>query len=336
MKTFVAVDFHKSYSYGSIMNQAGEILKQGRFANHPEALGKFLGEFAGPDCSAVLEATRGWSVMHDWLEDVAGQVTLAHPLKVKAIAEARIKTDKVDAQTLAHLLRCDLIPAAHVCSPQARLLRRVLRHRMFLVSVRTMAKNRIHDLLDRYPLIRAQWQAEELFSKLGITWMRQIELPAPERLILDSELQMLEHLNLLVKEAEAYLQEVGSRDVRVRNLMTIPGIGKTLAMLVVAEIDDVRRFARVESLHAYAGLVPSTYSSGGHTQHGAIIKTSNKYLRWAMIEAVWPAIRTDVGLSQFYHRLAARKPTNTARVATARRLLTIVYRVLTENREYRP
>ena len=87
----------------------------------------------------MLEATRGWSVMHDWLEEAVGQVMLAHPLKVKAIAEARIKTDKIDAATLAHLLRCDLIPSAHVCSPEARLIRRLLRHRLFLVRVRTMA-----------------------------------------------------------------------------------------------------------------------------------------------------------------------------------------------------
>lgn len=336
MKTFVGVDFHKSYSVGTIMDQQGKILKQGRFKNHPDALTNFLGQHGGPECQAVLEATRGWSVMHDWLEEVVGDVTLAHPLKVKAIAEAKIKTDKIDAETLAHLLRCDLIPSAHVCSPQARLIRRLLRHRMFLVNTRTRVKNRIHDLLDRYPLIRAQWQAAELFSGLGIQWMRQIELPNEERFILNSELELLNHLDQQIKDADKVLREVGKADIRVGNLMTIPGIGKTLAMLIVAEIDDIRRFVHVGNLHAYAGLIPSTYSSGGHTRHGAIIKASNKYLRWAMVEAVWPAIRCDVGLSQYYHRLAGRKNANSAKVATARRLLAIVYHVLKENREYVP
>jgi len=330
------VDFHKSYSYATIMNAQGQILKHGRFANHPDAVAKFLAPYAGADCSAVLEATRGWTVMHDWLEELTGTVTLAHPLKVRAIAEARIQTDKIGADTLAHLLRCDLIPAAYVCSNEARMIRRLLRHRMFLVCVRTQAKNRIHDLLDRYPLIRAEWKAAELFSKVGVAWMRQIELPAQERFILDSELDLLEHLNSQIKQAEDLLKEVGRKDLRVQRLMTIPGIGKTLAMLVMAEIDDVERFARVENLHAYAGLIPSTHSSGGHTQHGSIIKTSNKYLRWAMIEAVWPAISCDVVLAQYYHRLAARKSANTAKVATARRLLAIVDHVLKENREYRP
>lgn len=336
MKTFVGVDFHKAFSYATIMDTQGQVLKHGRFANHPQAVAKFLAPYTGGDCCAVLEATRGWTVMHDWLEELSCQVTLAHPLKVKAIAEARIKTDKIDAATLAHLLRCDLIPAAHVCSNEARMIRRLLRHRMFLVCVRTQAKNRIHDLLDRYPLIRAQWKAAELFSKVGIVWMRQIELPPQERFILDSELELLEHLNSQVKQADDLLQAVGQQDPRVQHLMTIPGIGKTLAMLVTAEIDEVGRFARVESLYAYAGLIPSTHSSGGRTQHGPIIKASNKYLRWALIEAVWPAIRCDAGLSQYYQRLAARKGANTAKVATARRLLAIVYHVLKENREYMP
>lgn len=335
MKTYVGVDFHKAFSYGTIMSQQGQILKQGRFSNHPDSVTAFLSPYAGSECSAVLEATRGWCVMHDWLEQRVGQVTLAHPLKVKAIAEARIKTDKIDAATLAHLLRCDLIPAAYVCSPEARLIRRLLRHRMFLVTVRTMAKNRIHDLLNRYPLIRAQWTAAEVFSKVAIQWLRQIDVPPAERFILDSELDLLEHLNVQIKDADGMLKEVGQRDDRVRRLMTIPGLGKTLSLLVLAEIDDIDRFRGDSQLHAYAGLVPATYSSGGRTQHGPIIKASNKYLRWAMIEAVWPAIQTDVALSQYYHRLAARKGANTARVATARRLLTIVYRVLKERREYR-
>jgi len=206
---------------------------------------------------------------------------------------------------------------------------------MFLVTVRTMAKNRIHDLLNRYPLIRAQWTAVEMFSKVGVQWLRKIELPSAERFILDSELDLLEHLSVQIKDADSMLKDVGQRDDRVRCLMTIPGLGKTPALLVLAEIDDIRRFRGDSRLHAYAGLVPATYSSGGHTQHGPIIKASNKYLRWAMIEAVWPAIQSDVGLNQFYHRLADRKGANTARVAAARRLLTIVYHVLKERREYR-
>jgi len=335
MKTFVGVDYHKAYSYGTIMSQSGEILKQGRFGNHPEALARFLGEHAGPDCAAVLEATRNWCVMHDWLEELTGQVTLAHPLKVKAIAEAKIKTDKIDATTLAHLLRCDLVPAAYVCSPAARILKNLLRHRIFLVRLQTMTKNRIHVLLDRHPLIRAQRRAAELFTKSGIAWLRQVRLPTYDRHILDSEVALLEHLQAQIKQVDAWLRQVGRKDRRVKLLETIPGIGRAFALLIVSEIDDIRRFASPKKLHAYAGVVPSTYASGGRTFHGRITKSGNKYLRWAAVEAVWPAIQKDVGLRDFYERLRRRKGANPAKVATARRLLTIVYRVLSEEREYR-
>lgn len=334
-KTFVGVDYHKAFSYGTIMTPSGEILKQGRFANHPRAVAGFLGEYAGEDCSAVLEATRNWCVMHDWLEDLTGQVTLAHPLKVRAIAEAKIKTDKIDATTLAHLLRSDLVPAAHVASPQARILKRLLRHRMFLVRVQTMVKNRIHTLLDRYPLIRAERKASELFTKMGIAWMRRVQVDKHDRFILDGELTFLEHLQEQIRQSDRYLAKVGRRDRRVRLLETIPGIGRAFALLLVSEIDDIRRFRKPKALHAYAGLVPSTYSSGGRTFHGRITRQGNKYIRWAMVEAVWPAIQKDVALNELYYRLSARKGANCAKVATAKRLLTIVYRVLSENREYR-
>jgi transposase len=335
MKTFFGVDYHKAFSYGTIMSQTGEILKQGRFGNHPEGLARFVGEHGGADCAAVLEATRNWCVMHDWLEDLAGQVTLAHPLKVKAIAEAKIKTDKIDATTLAHLLRCDLIPAAYVCSPAARVLKNLLRHRMFLVRLQTMTKNRIHVLLDRHPARRAQRRAAELFTKIGVAWLKQVELPTYDRHILDSELDLLEHLQAQIKQADRWLMQVGRKDRRVEHLMSIPGIGKAFALLIVSEIDDIKRFASPKKLHAYAGLVPSTYASGGRVFHGRITKAGNKYLRWALVEAVWPSIQKDVGLNEYYHRLARRKGPNPAKVATARRLLTLVFRVLSEDREYR-
>jgi len=335
MKTFVGVDYHKGFSYGAIMNEAGEILKRGRFGNDADRVAEFLGEYGGPECSAVLEATRNWCVMHDWLEEEAGRVVLAHPLKVKAIAEAKIKTDKIDATILAHLLRCDLIPAAHVCSREGRVLKNVLRHRMFLVRLSTMTKNRIHAVVDRHPEVRAEWPCAELFTRPGVMWLRGVELPAYDRHILTAELDLLEHLEGQIKQADRWLRQVGRKDPRVARLMTIPGIGRSFAALLVSEIDDIRRFATAKKLHAYAGLVPSTYSSGGHTFHGRIIKAGNKYIRWAMVEAVWPAIQKDPDLYAYYYRLAGRKGANPAKVATARRLLTIVYRVLKEEREYR-
>ena len=335
MKTYFGVDYHKKFSHGTIMNEKGKILKQGRFSNHRDSIAQFLEDYGGNNCLSVLEATRNWTVMHDILEELTSDVTLAHPLKVKAIAEAKIKTDKIDSTTLAHLLRCDLVPAAYVCSPKARIIKNLLRHRMFLVRLQTMVNNRIHVLLDRNPEVHSQRSACGLFTKKGITELKQVRLARYDRYILDSELALLEHLQTQIQQADKMLSSVGSKDKRVKYLMSIPGIGRAFALLIVSEVDDIKRFRTDKKLHAYAGLVPSTYSSGNRTFHGRIIKSANKYLRWAMVEAVWPAIRKDAGLHQFYSRIAYRKGANPAKVATARKLLTIVYRILKENREYR-
>jgi transposase len=198
-----------------------------------------------------------------------------------------------------------------------------------------MVKNRIHVLLDRHPRLRPQKSANRFFSQIGIAELKKVRLPKHDRCILYSELSLLEHLQAQIKQANRWLIGVGKKDKRVKRLLTIPGIGRTIALLLVSEIDDIERFRSDRKLHAYAGLIPSTHSSAGRTFHGRIIKTGNKYIRWAMIEAVWPAVRSDTGLNNYFQRLSCRKGVNQAKVCTARRLLTIVYKVLKEKREYR-
>lgn len=335
MKTYVGIDYHKRFSYATIMTETGQIVKQGRFNNNPDAVARFIGPYGGSECSAVLEAGYNSLVMYDWLDELIHSVTLGHPSKLKVIAEAKIKTDKISSETLAHLLRCDLIPSAHVSSPAARIGKQLLRHYVFLVRLSTMVKNRVHSLVDGHPLIRDQRSMKDIFCKQGICWLEKIQLPRYARRILDSELLLLEHLRLQIEEVKTWLSGFGRKDQRVKNIMTMPGIGKFFGLVMVSEIDDIERFSRPAKLHAYAGLIPSTHSSGGRTYHGKIIKQGNKYLRYAMIEAVWPAVCKDAGLAQYYNRLSYRKGNNSAKVAVARRLLTIAYRILKENREYR-
>ena len=220
-------------------------------------------------------------------------------------------------------------------TPAARLLRRVLRHRLFLVRVRTMVKNRIHDLVDRHAARLPARPVAELFSKAGLAWLRALALDETERTILDAELELLEHLGGQIAHGERVLAGIGRRDERLARLLTIPGIGRTVALVVLAEVDEIKRVKTPAKLHAYAGLVPRVHASGGHVRHGPLVATCNKWLRWALIEAVWPATRADAGLRAYCRRVAHRKGANTAKVATARRLLTIVYRVLKEHREYR-
>jgi transposase len=333
---YVGVDYHKRTSYVTVVDERGKVVKEGQIANTQEALAALL-EGSDEEASAVLEAGRNWPVMYDWLEELVDEVTLAHPAKVRVIAEAKVKTDRIDSRMLAQLLRADLIPRAYVPGVVTREQRRRLRQRMFLVRVATMVKNRIHTLIDRHPRLSEQaggWS--DLFGKAGRQWLAQVELSPSEAQILGTDLALLGAVEGHIKQSNRWVSQLAKRDERAKLLATLPGIGDFFAVLLAVEIDDVGRFPRPEKLTAYAGLVPSTYASGGYVHHGRITKQGNKWLRWACIEAVYPALRQDADLAVLYHRLKGAKGANVAKVAVAKRLLTIAYRVLTERRPYRP
>jgi transposase len=331
----IGVDYHKKYSHLVVQDTAGNILKSGRVINDKEGVIKFLSPFEEGKKRAVVEATRNWTVIYDWLEEICDEVKLANPLKVKAIAEAKIKTDKIDATVLSNLLRVDLLPVAHVPSKEARALRLALRERMFFVRLRTMVKNRVYTLFDRYPEeIRKLDLQSDLFGKIGREQLKKLSLSELDREIIDRECEFIDSLNIYISQAEETIERYSHDNADVKRLITLPGIGKFFARLIAAEIDGVERFTNPKKLAGYAGLVPSTYSSGGKTWNGRIIKGGNKWLRWAFIEAVIPAIRCDEELKEEYERIKAKKGYNKAKVAIARKLLTMAYHVLKEKRNY--
>jgi transposase len=335
-KYHIGVDYHKKYSYLVVKDDQGKVLRSGQVPNQKKTLAKFVEPFATGG-HAVLEATRNWVVMHDWLEELLDEVVLANPLKVKAIAEAKIKTDKIDSNVLSDLLRVDMIPKAHVPSRRARDMRVSLRERMFFVRLRTMVKNRIHTIFDKYPEEAKKFKMQtDLFGKSGRAILEKIPVSEIDRILIDRELSLLDDLGRVIKEAEETIKLQSKGNENVTRLKTIPGIGEFFARLIDAEIDDISRFRNPKKLAGYAGLVPSTYSSGGKTFNGRIIKGGNKWLRWAFVEAVIPAISNDDELKDLYEQIKAKKGYNKAKVTVARRLLTIAFHVLKEKRNYRP
>jgi transposase len=330
---YIGVDYHKKYSYVVVKDREGKVERRGKVNNTKEEFWELLKPYHSG--KAVLEATRNWGLVYDWLEEILDDVALAHPLKVRAIAEARIKTDKISADILCDLLRSNLLPEAYVPSKETREAKNILRQRMFFVRVQTMVKNRIYTILDRHPEVASQSpDVTDLFGASGMEWLRQVVLPGEDHQLLASELELLEVLKRKIYESNGMVKELAKGDKRVKLLRSIPGIGPFFSVLVAKEIDDISRFRDERKLCAYAGLVPSTYASGGKVFHGRITKTGNKWLRWAFIEAVQPAIKGDVDLHGYYQRLKMKKGANAAKVATARRLLTIVYRVLSQERLY--
>jgi transposase len=302
-------------------------------SNRKEEVQKFVEPYRPG--KAVLESTRNWGVIYDWLEEVLDDVALAHPLKVRAIAEARIKTDKISADILCDLLRSNLLPEAYAPSRETREIKNVLRQRIFFVRMQTMIKNRIHTIIDRHPEIDSQTpDVTDMFGATGTRWLSQVVLPGQDNRLLASAVELLQAVRQRIAESNEIVKELARDDKRVRLLRSIPGLGPFFSVVAANEIDDISRFCDEKKLCAYAGLVPSTYASGGKVFHGRITKTGNKWLRWAFVEAVPPAIKHDADLFAYYQRLKMKKGNNAAKVATARRLLTIAYRVLKQERLY--
>ncbi len=334
---FIGVDHHKQVSVMTVLEEDGQEWKTGRMPNLRSYVERFL-----EDCrpfTAVLEAGRSSYVMADLLRDLGGEVKIANALQVKAIAHARIKTDKRDSRTLAHLLRANLIPEVYQRGEWNRRAQRVMRMRAYWVRKQTEVKNKVRALLaQQREDVRLEVEKREsgLFSSKGLEFLAKLPLESKEKEVLEDLLQGYKEIQAHIKKSDGMVDALYGEMEEASRIDTVPGFAKTLSVLVAVEIADVKRFARAADLHSYAGVIPSTYSSGERTYHGHITKQGSRWLRWAALEAVYPAIKKDLVLRTLYSRLARRKGPNVAKIAVARRLLTIIYRILTEKREYIP
>jgi transposase len=251
-------------------------------------------------------------------------------MRVKAIASARIKTDAIDASVLADLLRANLLPESYHAPKEVRAWKEAVRLRMSLVRLRVQVKNKIHALLWKAGL-RSPFA---LFSKKGLRWLEEQTFSPEIATALAAYRRTLEFLDAQIEEAEQRMIADAKRRDDVKLLITIPGISYLSALTVMAEIGDIHRFSSPQKLMGYAGLVPSTYASGGKVRHGKITKTGSSWLRWVMIEAAHHQPLSKRGLSAYYENLKQRKDSKTATVATARKLVAVVFRVLTDRRPY--
>jgi len=334
---YIGLDVHKQYSVACILDDESGEINHTRLNNLHSEFEKLFSEDSS-QYKAVLEAGRSSYPVYDIIKGMADEIQMANPLRVKIIAWEAVKTDKIDAKTLAMLLHIGWIPKSHIREQDNRLQLYLLRHRLFLVRMRTMVKNNIHALVDRQaePIRKSHPANTDLFGKTGRQWLDSIILPPEEARLLGNLLELLDKQEELIKNSDRWINDLFKLDPVAQHLATIPGIGKFLALMIRTEIDDISRFPKVEKLHCYAGLVPSTSSSGGKTYHGKMIRNCNKWLKYALIEAVWPAIANDYEIEQIYRKHKKHKHANIAKSITARYLATIVYRLWTENRNYLP
>lgn len=317
---YVGIDLHRRRSVIVRQDGEGETLERVRIDNDPVALGCAI-ERAGANAEVVVEATYGWYWAIDVLQAAGAQVHLAHPLGVKGFAYRRVKNDERDAADLADLLRMNRLPEAWIAPPAVRQLRELVRYRAKLVALRSGLKAQVHAVLAKEGVTVAM---SDLFGRQGMALLGEVRLGRAYRLRVNSLLELIDAFDGEVERLRRLIADELAGHGGYEAIQAIPGVGPTLAAVFVAEIGDVDRFARPPQLCSWAGLTPKHHESDSVVHRGHITKQGSKLVRWAAVEAV-QLLPVDFWLRADRERIAARRGRNIAKVAAARKLLTLVY-----------
>jgi transposase len=328
---YLGIDLHLKRTYVVLIDDEGEIIDQRRLLNTD--MPEYLKQHVPQETFAVLEATRNWPFMYDLLGDHVHRVELAHPKEVKAIANAAVKTDRIDAGVLAHLARLNYLPTAYAAPKEYRDLRLYTRHRSWLIKHRTQAKNRVQAVLAGYNLVSP---VRDLFGANGREFLQEVTedlRPAAQWVIADN-LALIDLLNDRIKCLERNIPLTEEQKESIKLLKSIPGIGKVTAMAILAEIGQISRFKSAKSLCNWAGLTPRVRKSDAIVRHGKISKQGSAYLRSAMGQAAMVASRFSPRWYRVHERLVKTCGKRGAKVAVARRLLTVIYHMLKKSETY--
>jgi transposase len=319
-RQFVGIDLHRRRSVIVRQSESGEQLSAVRILNDPASLQLEL-EQAGSDPEVVLEATYGWYWAVDVLQAAGARVHLAHPLGVKGFRYRRVKNDVRDAADLADLLRMGRLPEAWIAPPQTRELRELVRYRAKLVAIRSGLKAQIHAVLAKAGVLIA---VSDLFGVTGRQRLAKVPLGPAYAQRIRSLLELIDILDSHETRFAAMIAQLLDTHRGYQAIQQVPGIGATLAAVFVAEIGDVHRFTDPAHLSSWAGLTPRHRESDTVVHRGHITKQGSKAVRWAAIEAV-QRHPTTAKIAADKQRIEARRGKNIAKVAAARKLLTLVY-----------
>lgn len=330
----IGIDVGKRKCRASIKDEKGTILDEFFFANDSNGIKQLVSsaQKVGP-CRAVVESTGNmWIRLHDTLEQYGIETVLANTLKTKIIAQAKIKSDKLDARILSDLLRADLVYESYVPSREFREKRSLVRHKVALVRSRTMIENRVHSLLDKY---EHRTDLSKIFGKSGIQWLKGLEMSPIDKVILDTSISSIQNLTeqigIVSQEIARYAWQ--SDDVKI--LLSMTGIDVFAAMVISVEIVDIRRFATPWKLVSYAGMAVAKRESAGKVRSGKITKQGSAWLRWILVQCARVAVMHDDHLRDYYIRIKKRKGDGRAIVATAKEMLVIIWYMLSRQELYR-
>ena len=327
----IGLDVHREFAQVAVwedglVRQAGQIVLT-------DAGLRIFADSLGPEDEVAIEATCNTHAIVRLIEPRVARVVVSNPQKTRAIAEAKVKTDKVDAAVLAELLAADYLPSVWVADQDTQALRRQVSRRAHIVRQRTRLKNQVQAILHRNLIPRCP--AADLFGIKGRCWLANQPLPADEEFAVEALLRQLDFHAQELRIIDAALGRVALGSPEVKRLMTIPGVDATVALSIVAAVGDFRRFGHPERLVSYLGLNPRVKQSGGQpASHGRITKQGRAHARGMLVEAAWAAAKTPGPLRAFYERVRARRGMQIAVVATARKLAVLCWTMIERGEDY--
>jgi transposase len=326
---YLGIDVHKRYAQVAVMDEAGEIVEEVRVEN--ANLDDLAQRYAG--AQAALEATSNYYHIHDTLSEYL-DVTVAHPKELNQIAKSDKKTDRVDAKELARMVRLNSVPESYVPTDEIREARALVRGRQTLVEDRTKYANKVHGLLSDHGIT----EDVKPLSMEGREFLRELSLPTPWNSLLESYLEVIEALTGEIHTLDETIEERAGSLKETQLLMTIPGVSYYTALTIYAELGEIGRFNGDKAVVSYVGLNPVIRESGDSRIEGSISKRGSGRVRWLLVQAAHTAVHTcnDEYLARFYERLASRKNSQKAIVATARKMLVSIYHMLDRGEVYDP
>jgi transposase len=331
---YVGVDLHKHTITICVVDASRKALKRVRLSNQQtEQIVQFLSELG--EFEITVEATASYEWFVQLVEPLARRVVLAHPGKLRIIAESTRKSDKLDARVLAEMLAQNLILPAYRPTPRQRAHRRLVRHRAYLQRRITGVRNKVRHILADYNLDR-----KDLFTECGQEYLAALSLEAEDRFVVDQlTREWLDYgrqrheseKRLRAFAAQGSAQEQADR----RRLYTIPGVGDVTVEVLLAELAGPQRFTSAKQVVSYAGLAPGQRESAGKRKNLSIEKTGSPLLRWVLVQAAWQLVQRSRKWGLIHAALESRVGRKKAIIAVARRLLCVAHTLLRKGEDYR-
>jgi transposase len=338
MEYYIGCDAHKKYSVFTGISESGEIIPAKRVEHNKQEFRSFL-EALPSGSHIAVESIGSWYWLINEMEKAGHKPLLVHAAKAKLMMGQINKTDKLDARGLAIMARNGTLPTVWIPPGKLRDRRELPRMRMAMSQVRTKFKNRIHAALAKYGITFEE--VSDLFGGKGRKLLENSldELPLETRNSVQAQLWLLDQVARSISEVEKHIGEVIRMDADMQLLLTLPGVGPILSIVIALEIGDVRRFASAEKLASYAGKVPRVKSSGGKTYYGRVRPDVNRYLKWAFTEAANAIVLQqhrlgDCHVLRLYQRIRRHQGHAKAVTAMGRHLAEAAYWMLKKNEPY--